>query len=186
MNEPPASFDRYLRRAERLVGEPGKLKAVIGKAGMKLATSSNAKLSALRTQLELSLALLKDWVLGNYRHVELRTVVVLAAGVLYFVVPLDAIPDFLLGWGLVDDVAVLGYVFAQLQNELAVYAAWRQAQPPVDSADATAAETADTADKAETAETAETAKSAKTLETSATKSATKNERPLEKGDGEIA
>ena len=130
MSDAPARFDRYLARAEKLVGEPGELKAVIGRAGMKLATSSNDKLLALKSQLELTLALLRDWLRGDYRHVELRTVVVLAAGVLYFVVPLDAIPDFLLGWGLVDDVAVLGYVFAQLKNELAAYADWRQTAAP--------------------------------------------------------
>ena len=135
MSEAPARFDRYLRKAEKLVGEPGKLKAVIGRAGMKLATSSNDKLSALKGQLEVSLELLRDWLKGDYRQIELRTVVVRAAGVLYFVVPLDAIPDFLLGWGLVDDVAVLGYVFAQLKNELTSYAEWRQGQDTDETTD---------------------------------------------------
>ena len=36
------------------------------------------------------------------------------AAVLYFVVPFDAVPDFLFGWGLVDDAAVLSFVAAQI------------------------------------------------------------------------
>ena len=48
----------------------------------------------------------------------------------YFVVPLDAVPDFLFGWGLVDDAAVIGYVAAQIAGGLAAFARWQEAQRP--------------------------------------------------------
>ena len=50
------------------------------------------------------------------------------AAVLYFVVPFDAVPDFLFGWGLVDDAAVLSFVAAQIAGELDAFAEWQKAQ----------------------------------------------------------
>jgi uncharacterized membrane protein YkvA (DUF1232 family) len=51
-----------------------------------------------------------------------------AAAIVYFVVPFDGIPDFLFGWGLVDDAAVISYVVAQLSSELEAFDAWQEAQ----------------------------------------------------------
>ena len=48
----------------------------------------------------------------------------------YFVVPLDVIPDFILGWGLIDDIAVIGYVFGQVQVEIAAFRAWQVGDSP--------------------------------------------------------
>ena len=42
--------------------------------------------------------------------------------------PFDGIPDFLFGWGLVDDAAVISYVVAQLSSELEAFAVWQEAQ----------------------------------------------------------
>jgi len=50
------------------------------------------------------------------------------AAILYFVVPFDAVPDFLFGWGLVDDAAVLSFVVAQIAGELDAFAEWQRAQ----------------------------------------------------------
>jgi uncharacterized membrane protein YkvA (DUF1232 family) len=52
------------------------------------------------------------------------------AALLYFVTPLDAIPDWLFGIGLVDDLAVLAWVLRTWQEELAAFQQWRAAQVP--------------------------------------------------------
>jgi len=45
------------------------------------------------------------------------------AGLLYFIVPLDAVPDFLPGMGLLDDLAVLTGILAYLAREVSGHAA---------------------------------------------------------------
>jgi len=47
------------------------------------------------------------------------------AALLYFIAPLDALPDFLFGWGLLDDAAVISYVSNQLRKELEAFKQWR-------------------------------------------------------------
>lgn len=74
---------------------------------------------------------MKDAVSGRYGGLGTRSLVILLAGVLYFVVPLDAVPDFLFGWGLLDDAAVMSYVFATLADELAAYQQWSESADEV-------------------------------------------------------
>lgn len=48
------------------------------------------------------------------------------AGILYFVTPLDLVPDAIPGAGLLDDVTVLAFVIARLEGELARFSAWER------------------------------------------------------------
>ncbi|KPZ19636.1 hypothetical protein ALO56_101159 [Pseudomonas viridiflava] len=49
---------------------------------------------------------------------------------MYFLSPLDAIPDWIPGLGMFDDIAVLAWVMKHLTDELDAFRAWRDQQPP--------------------------------------------------------
>jgi uncharacterized membrane protein YkvA (DUF1232 family) len=57
------------------------------------------------------------WVRGEYREVPYRTVVSAVAALVYFVNPLDLLPDFLLG-GFIDDALVVGYVLSSVKSDV--------------------------------------------------------------------
>ncbi|HLT05163.1 MAG TPA: YkvA family protein, partial [Pseudomonas sp.] len=57
-----------------------------------------------------------------------KALVSIVAGLAYFLSPLDLIPDFLLGVGLLDDVAVLAWIMRTWRGELDAFVAWRDAQ----------------------------------------------------------
>lgn len=124
----PARFDRFRDRAEGLVQSPQRLQSVVRQAVRKLSTAGGGKFQAVKGQLAQFLALLKAWLAGDYREVSRKTIVVIAAAVLYFVVPFDVIPDFLFGWGLLDDAAVIGYVFNQIREEMDAFSTWQDEQ----------------------------------------------------------
>ena len=124
----PTRFNAYVRRAQALVDQPGRVQALLGRAVTKLARSGGDKFAQLRAQVALAVELLRAWLAGDYRAISVQTVVVLLGGVLYFVVPMDVVPDFLLGWGFVDDAAVLSYVFHQLDSELSAFKQWQAEQ----------------------------------------------------------
>ncbi len=128
MNEPPEGFTLYRTRAAMLVRSPTELRALSLRAARKLAdgtTQVSDKLRAVRDELEMLLALMKAWAGGEYRDVSTGTLITIAAGVLYFVVPLDFVPDFIAGLGLLDDAAVIGYVVSILREELVAFETWR-------------------------------------------------------------
>jgi uncharacterized membrane protein YkvA (DUF1232 family) len=54
--------------------------------------------------------------------------VLIAGAVVYFVAPLDLIPDALIGIGFVDDVAVISAVVRAVRDELDRFQAWETQQ----------------------------------------------------------
>jgi uncharacterized membrane protein YkvA (DUF1232 family) len=68
--------------------------------------------------------LLGAYLRGDYRAVRLRSVLATVVGLLYFLSPVDLIPDVFLLLGLTDDAIVASLVFTVLRNELAGFRAW--------------------------------------------------------------
>ncbi len=122
----PRRYGEFRRRAESMVESPGRLQSLTRQAAGKLTSAGGGKFREMRDQLTLGIALIKAWLAGDYRDVSRSTIVAVAAALLYFVVPLDVVPDFLFGWGFLDDAAVLGYVFSQLQSEIEAFRAFQE------------------------------------------------------------
>ncbi|MDP4651837.1 MAG: DUF1232 domain-containing protein, partial [Haliea sp.] len=65
---------------------------------------------------------------------------ILVAAVVYFVMPVDVVPDILLGFGLLDDAAILGWTLRTLDVDLKRFRAWEASRAdPAVVADASAA-----------------------------------------------
>lgn len=107
-----------------MLGSPGRVHSLLGRALSKLAHSKGG-IAELKGSILLLVELLKAWLSGEYRSVERSTLVAVLAALIYFVVPLDLIPDFLFGWGFIDDVAVITYVLNQIAHELEAFRQWR-------------------------------------------------------------
>ena len=84
-----------------------------------------ASLASAEEQLRTLVEFLTAYVQGDYREVSPTTLISVVAALLYFVAPLDALPDFLFGWGLLDDAAVISYVSVQVRKELEAFKQWR-------------------------------------------------------------
>lgn len=80
----------------------------------------------LWTDLPLLLRLLKAWKQGSYRGLSVRTVASIAVSILYILSPVDAIPDFIPGIGLIDDAAILALLLHSLAQDLAAFRLWEQ------------------------------------------------------------
>jgi len=70
--------------------------------------------------------LVKAYVSGNYRDVALKTILSAIAAIVYFVNPLDVLPDLLIGLGFMDDLTILGYVLKRFQGELDKFEEWER------------------------------------------------------------
>jgi uncharacterized membrane protein YkvA (DUF1232 family) len=67
-----------------------------------------------------------DSVKGKY-NLHPALIGIIGAGLLYFVIPLDLIPDYIPIVGLLDDYVVLSTIINSLQEELAAYRSWKNA-----------------------------------------------------------
>jgi uncharacterized membrane protein YkvA (DUF1232 family) len=112
----PWQIVRYLRLAEKVIRDR-RVDGLGADASRKLSGIGGA-MRGIRDDVMTLIELLGAWARGDYRDVPLKSVVTIVAGVLYFVTPVDFIPDFLLGFGLLDDVTVLTWVISVVRNEL--------------------------------------------------------------------
>ncbi len=119
--------DRYLRQARRVLSR-GRLPALLLAVSRK--STSSERFSRLRHDLTLLQGLCAAWWRGEYRAINTQALLAVVAALVYFLAPLDAVPDWLLGLGLLDDLAVLAWVLRTWEDELQRYADWRAQQTP--------------------------------------------------------
>ncbi len=84
------------------------------------------KLGKLVPQVRLLFEMVKDYWSGQYREVPWYSISVAAATLLYFLSPVDLIPDFIPGIGYLDDVAVVLLCFKAIQGDLKAYCRFKQ------------------------------------------------------------
>lgn len=107
---------RVLRRRFRVV-------LLLRDAYAKMVTNAPV-LEAILDDLRTTLRLLVAWVRRSYRQVSAASLVLLVAALVYFVTPLDVIPDTLGAIGFVDDVAVIRTTVETVRDELDRFRAW--------------------------------------------------------------
>ncbi|MHA6493994.1 YkvA family protein [Pseudomonas borbori] len=124
----PKNFSRYLPLAQRFLVRgrlPVLLLAVARKGGKQ-----GHRLADVKDDLRLLQGLCLAWWRGEYRAISSQALLAVVAGLLYLVTPLDTVPDWLLGVGLIDDLAVLAWVVRTWSGELEAFRQWRDKQTP--------------------------------------------------------
>ena len=124
----PWNFQRYLSLAQRfLVG--GRLPVLLLAVAQK-SKHQGGRLGAAMEDLRLLQALCLAWWRGEYRAISGKALLSVVAALLYFLAPIDAIPDWLLGIGYIDDIAVLAWLMNTWRTELELFRAWRNRKTP--------------------------------------------------------
>ncbi|MEM6783032.1 MAG: YkvA family protein [Bacteroidota bacterium] len=111
--------------AEAIAQDESKMQALLSRAIGKL-RARRADLGGLRDELPVLLRFLRAWVQGDYRRVPWRTLTLVVAGLVYFVAPVDLLPDVLAGIGFIDDAAVIAYVLKTIRGDLERFEVWER------------------------------------------------------------
>lgn len=131
-SKPPFGFERFRRRAAKLVEDRTQLRE-LGERAIDRIDLRGARLGEVVEDLNTFIRLMNAWVRAEYRQVPRATLIVAVAAVLYFVVPTDLIPDFIIGLGFIDDVAVIAWVARELKRDLADFRHWEQRQDAMET-----------------------------------------------------
>ena len=111
------------------VSSPEKLLGLVSKAA-NFATSNSASLAKVADSLKTALRLLSHYASGDYRDISLQSLGLLVASIIYLIMPLDAMPDFIIGLGLTDDAALLAWTLRSIMDDLERYTIWEASREP--------------------------------------------------------
>ncbi len=111
-------------RAAEIVRSPDKLREMVAEAREKADSAGGATspLSGVIEDLKTMFDLLRAVARGNYR-LRKETLILIAGAVLYFVIPIDVIPDFIPVAGFIDDAAVIAWVVKTCKTEIDLFRA---------------------------------------------------------------
>jgi uncharacterized membrane protein YkvA (DUF1232 family) len=65
---------------------------------------------------------------GAYKEVPWRSLLLVLAALIYFVSPVDFMPDFLPLLGFTDDVAVILWVYSSIRGDIEKFRGWESNQ----------------------------------------------------------
>ena len=123
-------FKRIKDKAAEYLRTPDKLRELIRK-GWEKADSAGRQgpLKEVWEGLMTFLRLLRAYAKGEYSQIPWPSLVLIGAAVLYFLSPIDVIPDFLVGLGYVDDAAVVAFVMKAVATVLDDFRQWEASRP---------------------------------------------------------
>lgn len=125
-----ALFARLKENASAYLRDPEKLRDLVQKAkGKADAAGATGPLKDMWQSLLSLIRLLRAYASGQYRNVPAKSLVLIVAGILYFVMPIDVIPDFVIGLGFLDDAAVLAWVVSSVRNVVSDFEKWESSRP---------------------------------------------------------
>lgn len=111
--------------ARRVLSRRFRVVRLVRDAYNRMLAHSNV-LSAVLRDLRTMLRLLVRWAARSYRGVSAGSLVVIVGALLYFIAPIDLIPDALGGIGFVDDVTVISTAVDTIRSELRQFRQWER------------------------------------------------------------
>ena len=120
------SYQKAKANAQNYLKDSKKLAGLLDQATSKARGKSGGKLAAVWGSFSDCLRLIRAYATGRYKGASTKALLMIVAALLYFVMPADLIPDFLLGLGLIDDAALLAWTSQALSGELEQFKKWEQ------------------------------------------------------------
>ncbi len=123
-----SSIKEYISKAKKIINDDKKLKELIDDVLKKLKeVSSDKKTSAkLNDSLRLFIRIINAYTSKEYTYVPWKTICLIVAGLIYFIYPVDLIPDFIPVSGLIDDVALIAWIYESIQDDIENFLEWEK------------------------------------------------------------
>lgn len=119
------AFATSQRAARHVLRRRFRVLTLLKDAYVKHGVQSEA-MERVRDDFGTMLRMAKAWALREYSTVPWKALVYIVGAIIYFVNPIDLIPDMLAGIGFVDDAAVITAVVRAVHHELDAFRKWEE------------------------------------------------------------
>lgn len=117
---------KLFHRTEHLLRHPEELLATLT-AALGKAYAKRLVIWKVFEDFLMLFRLVKAWVTSEYADVPKKTIFWAILAIIYFLSPLDLIPDIFPG-GYFDDIAVISFVVNRIKADLDKFSSWERAQ----------------------------------------------------------
>ena len=118
-------FDNLYKQAERTITSGTGLSKLLDEVFLKIGETTESFYKIQDSVIALT-RMVRSWIKGDYKNISTKSIIAVVAALLYFVNPLDLIPDFIPIIGQIDDIFVLGYMIKTLNKEIERFMAWEK------------------------------------------------------------
>ena len=117
----------YQTKADSIASNRDKIKGLLHRVSEKMKDiAHNPAVKESIGQFEVAFRMVKAHVTNEYKGISNRTLGMLVLGLLYFVLPLDFLPDFIPVIGYVDDLTVIVAIFKSLSSDIEKFLEWER------------------------------------------------------------
>jgi uncharacterized membrane protein YkvA (DUF1232 family) len=116
-------FAQAQTRAKDMVADPAALRGLADQA-LHSESGRSGPLGEVVDDFKTLGRLVAAYSRGDYRDIPLDSLVMVIAGLVYVVSPIDLIPDTIPVAGYADDAVAVGFVIRQVHHELAAFREW--------------------------------------------------------------
>lgn len=125
-------FKKATGKAGRYAGNTAKLFDLAKQAMGKLNTVGFAgNMAEFQNSVGLLIRMIRACASGEYKSLPWKSLVSIVAVLIYFVSPIDIIPDFLPVIGITDDVALVIWLFKSLSGDIAKFSEWEKSKKTI-------------------------------------------------------
>jgi len=123
-------FERIVERTKSLVHDNERLNGLLVGVGEKLTKvgDGSEESKSFVKLLKMLVRMVNAHLNGTYRSFSPMTLLYLAFALVYFVTPIDLIPDFFPILGFTDDLAVTVSIGQRISEDIASFKEWEQSE----------------------------------------------------------
>lgn len=121
------SFEHSKKKAEKILNDRDKMDLFLERLEKKLALIPVA--GGVLSEIPALISLVKAYLQKKYTSVPVGSIIAIVGALIYFLSPIDLLPDLLPALGLVDDAAVIALAMKLVHDDVKEFKAWRDANP---------------------------------------------------------
>jgi uncharacterized membrane protein YkvA (DUF1232 family) len=111
--------------AEQLLHDRDKMDEFLGRLERKLSLIPVA--GKYLSDIPVLISLVKAYIEKKYTDIPIGSIIAIVSALIYFLSPIDLIPDFIPVAGFADDAAVIAFAYKFVHDDIAEYKTWRDA-----------------------------------------------------------
>ena len=122
------SFNKAKEKARAVLHDQERVSKLLETSKEKISNLElgENELKGILAYIKTFIRMLRAFKSGQYQAVPWVTILMIAAALIYFVTPLDLIPDFIPVTGFVDDFSLIMAIFSRFKEDIVAFQAWEK------------------------------------------------------------